>query len=112
MGVFVGILMLLEIISLKNDKAEPILDSTPSILILDGKLQIETLKDIRMTIDQLESMIREKGISSFSELRTCTLEIDGKIGFEKVKDYKPYKDNLFDELRTNKHNKPINPKLD
>jgi uncharacterized membrane protein YcaP (DUF421 family) len=112
MIIFIGVLLLLEFISLKNDKAEPLLDSRPSLLIVDGKLQIEVLKELRMTVDQLESMLREKGISSFAELRNCTLEIDGKIGCEKVKDYKPYNDNLFDELRKGKHNKSVNPKLD
>ena len=113
MVIFMAILLLLEYLSLKNDKIEPMLDSTPALLIVDGKLQVENLGKIRMTIDQLESMLREKGISSFSQLRTCTLEIDGKIGYEELKSYNPYaKDNLFDELRKGKHAKKVDKKLD
>ena len=113
MVLFMAILLLLEYLSLKNDKIEPMLDSTPALLIVDGKLQVENLGKIRMTIDQLESMLREKGISSFSQLRTCTLEIDGKLGYEELKSYNPYgKDNLFDELRRGKHTKKVDKKLD
>lgn len=113
MIIFIGVLLLLEYLSLKSDKAEPLIDSTPALLIMDGEVQIENLRKIKMTIDQLESMLREKGISSFSQLRTCTLEIDGKIGLEELKNYNSYgKDNLFDEVRKGKNSKKVDRKLD
>lgn len=110
--IFIGVMMLLEYISMKGDKIEPFLDSTPALLVRDGKLMLDQMKKQRMTVDQLESILREKGISSFSQLRTCTLEIDGNIGYEEFKNYKPSNDNIFDELRTGKHQKKVNPKLD
>lgn len=110
--IFVGVMILLEYISLKSDKIEPLLDSTPALLIMDGEIQVDNLKDIRMTIDQLESMLRQNGISCFKKLRTCTLEIDGQIGYEEMKNYNPNEKNIFDEIRQGKHNYPVEPKLD
>jgi uncharacterized membrane protein YcaP (DUF421 family) len=112
MFVFVGIMALFEAISVKFDKVEYFLDSKPALLIIDGEMQLEVLEKNKITVDQLESMIRQKGISCIKDIRTCTLEIDGLLGYEEFKNYNPSKDNIFDELRKGKHNKYVDPKLD
>jgi uncharacterized membrane protein YcaP (DUF421 family) len=83
--VFVLVQIILEWFALKFTITEPIIDSQPVVLIKDGKLQVEALRKERMTVDQLEGMLRVQGISNKDDLRTCTLEDSGKLGFEKKK---------------------------
>lgn len=110
--IFILVMILLEAITIVNEKAEEIIDSVPIVLILDGVILKDNLKKSRMSYDQLEAMLREKGIASFDELRTCTLEISGQIGYEKNKNYNPNSKNIFDEVRQGKHNFKIDEKLD
>jgi len=110
--IFVAVLLLLDILTMKFDKIEPLFDSVPTILIKDGEIQTENLKKMRITVDQLESLIRQKGLSSIKDLRTVTLEIDGQFGYEEQKNYSPTKQNLFDELRTGKHITKVDKNLD
>lgn len=138
--VFVMIQIILEKIAIKFRKAEIAIDSEPTVLIKDGILQVEAMRKERMTVDQLESELRCLGILNRKDLRTCTLEINGRIGYEKKKekDMLTYSDfvtlmnldqkaqvqqannkskekknqNIFDEVRDHHDNNSENTKLD
>jgi uncharacterized membrane protein YcaP (DUF421 family) len=104
--VFIVVLLLLEYLSMLFKWAEPAIDSKPTVLVANGKLIVENL-------DQLEARLREKGISSLSELRTCTMETSGNIGYEKMANYNPQNNqNFFDEIRNMKNSYPIDEQLD
>jgi uncharacterized membrane protein YcaP (DUF421 family) len=83
--VMVLLMIFFEFLSVKNSKAEKLIESEPVVLIKDGRLQVDTLRRIRLTVDALESLLRQQGIASLNELRTCTLEINGQLGYEKKK---------------------------
>jgi uncharacterized membrane protein YcaP (DUF421 family) len=110
--IFVLVMIFLEWISMKVNFLEMLIDSVPTLLVKDGQIQINNFKKTRMTLDQLESMLREKGISSIQDLRTCTLEINGNIGYEEKKKYNPNTPNIFDEVRDGKHKNKINKNLE
>jgi uncharacterized membrane protein YcaP (DUF421 family) len=88
--IFVMTQIILEFINIKFSKAEPVIDSVPKVLIKDGQLQVNTLRKERITVDELEALLRTKGIGNINDVRTCTIEVDGNIGYEKKKG----KDNL------------------
>jgi len=110
--IFLFFMILVEFISVRWNKFEIAVDSKPVLLVIDGTIQVENLKKERMTVDQLESMLRQKGIGCVKDLRTLTLEISGEIGYEEYKNYKPSKDNIFDEIRNEKNDKKIDMQLD
>ncbi|WJH33924.1 DUF421 domain-containing protein [Paenibacillus sp. CC-CFT747] len=42
-----------------------------------------------MTIDQLELRVRQKGISRLSDIRTATVEVNGRFGYELKESARP-----------------------
>lgn len=77
--------------SLKFETAEKWIMGKPILVIKNGKVLNDNLKNLRMSIDQLESKLREKGISSL------TIEISGQLGFELTDEAKPV---TFRDLQT------------
>jgi uncharacterized membrane protein YcaP (DUF421 family) len=88
-ATFIVWMMFFEWLALKNSKSEKLIESEPVTLIKDGRLQVDTLRRIRMTVDNLESLLRQKGIANIDDLRTCSLEVNGQIGYEYKKEKQP-----------------------
>lgn len=105
--IFVMIQIILEKIALNSKQAETYIDSEPTVLIKNGVIQVDKMKKERMTIDQLEAELRTLGIKNINELRTCTLEVNGSIGYEKKKGYESLTYNDFVTLM-NLNNKANN----
>jgi uncharacterized membrane protein YcaP (DUF421 family) len=98
--IFILVMMFLEWLTLKSNFLEKLINSTPTLLIKDGQIMLNNLNKERISIDELHSRLRSKGISSVEDLRTCTLEINGDIGYEENKNYNPKKpNNIFDKIR-------------
>ncbi|GJJ26168.1 hypothetical protein BVN1_19320 [Bacillus velezensis] len=57
--------------------------------IEDGQLNIENLKKLRLTADQLEMRLRLLGISKINTIKYATLEANGQLGYELKDDCKP-----------------------
>jgi uncharacterized membrane protein YcaP (DUF421 family) len=99
-AVFISVMLLLEFLTVKSTFMQKLIDSTPTLLVEDGQILYKNLMKERMSIEELHSRLRVKGISHVSDLRTCTLEIDGDIGYEEKKNYNPKKpNNIFDKMR-------------
>ncbi|MFN8578056.1 MAG: DUF421 domain-containing protein [Candidatus Sericytochromatia bacterium] len=56
-----------------------ILNGEQIILIHDGLYQEENLKKVKITHDELESIIREHGATSVKDVHSAILETDGSI---------------------------------
>ena len=54
-------------------------DPPPLMLIRHGKLLMRNLRREHLTPDELKSMLRERGIASFSEVRAAFLESGGAV---------------------------------
>lgn len=70
---------LLSLLFLKHKKSRDIVDGIPSILIHNGVLNQNEMKRQRYNIDDLLSQLREKDISSLSEVEFAILENNGSL---------------------------------
>jgi uncharacterized membrane protein YcaP (DUF421 family) len=82
------------LIAREAKKEKPTKDE-PILLIKDGRLQVDSLKEAKITLARLESLLRQKGIVGINYVKTCTLETNGEIGYELKKDNQPL---TYDDL--------------
>ena len=78
--ILIAILQIsLSFISMKNFKFRHIVDSTPSLIIKDGKINFKEMERQRYSIDDLLTQIRDKGIKSLDEIEYAVLENNGNL---------------------------------
>ena len=66
-------------IELKSEKARRMLTGTPSILIRDGKIDVEELRYQRFNINDLLEELRLKGYFNLSDIHYAILETSGAL---------------------------------
>lgn len=132
--IFVSLLITVQYLAIKFNLIEKIFMGHATLVIQDGKIIPKNLKKLRMSVDQLETRLREKGLSSISDVKSATIEINGSLGYELMRHAKPVtvseleqllaklpfhlqlqkptpQDNLFDEIVNHSHQKEISPDL-
>lgn len=77
-----------EIISQKFKGTRELLEGQPTIVIKNGKLIRENMKKVKLDINQLQHLLRSRGVFSMQEAEFAVLETDGTISVMK----KPNKD--------------------
>lgn len=97
-SIFVITLIILEYLQLKSNKLEKFFTGKSKIVLENGKLNIENLKKLRLTVDQLEIRIRNEGISKFDDIKYATIEPNGLLGYELNEDAKPLTIGEFKKL--------------
>ncbi|WP_138419218.1 DUF421 domain-containing protein [Aquibacillus sediminis] len=102
-AIFILSLIILEWAQLKFNVIEKLITGKSKVIIEDGKIQSDQLKKHRLTVDQLEMFIRQQGVSKLSDIKTATLEPNGKLGYELKEDAKP--------LTIGEFKKMINPSM-
>ncbi|GIP32174.1 DUF421 domain-containing protein [Paenibacillus sp. J2TS4] len=135
LATFVVLLLTVQYLALKFNLMERLFMGRATLVIKDGKIITKNLKKLRITVDQLEARMREKGIASFSDVKTGTIEINGLLGYELMRQAQPVtigelekilaqlnlmrpkersqpSMNLFDEVISEEHRPPIQPDLD
>ena len=90
---WVGLVFLVEFISLKRIKARELLDGQPTILIKKGEIVYHALKKERMNIDDLTMMLRTNMIFSILDVDYAILESNGDLSILK----KQSKENVIKE---------------
>jgi uncharacterized membrane protein YcaP (DUF421 family) len=88
-GVFVGSLILLEYLQFKFNFFERLVTGKSRIVIENGKINNESLKKLRLTVDQIEMRLRNQGISQMEDVKIATLEPNGILGYELRDEAKP-----------------------
>lgn len=78
-GIIVGLEILISYLSLKNTKFRELIDSKPSLIIKDGKINFKEMERQRYGIEDLLTQIRDKGIKSLDEIEYAILENNGKL---------------------------------
>ncbi len=77
------ILVVLEIglsfIQLKSDKFRKLIDGNPKLLINKGKLVFKEMKNLRYSLDDLLTQLREQGVKSIEDVNYAILENSGKL---------------------------------
>lgn len=87
--VFIGALVLMEYLQLKFNFIEKVITGKSKMIIENGQLNIQNMKKLRFTVDQLEMRLRQQGITNIKDVKTATLETNGQIGYELQDDAKP-----------------------
>ncbi len=77
-----GLLVILMFISSRlalRNKLTPILEHTPTIIINNGKLDMKALKNLGLSLNQLQGLLRQQGYDKVSDLDTVIMEPQGNI---------------------------------
>lgn len=88
-AVFVSVVLILEYLQLKFNAIEKFLHGNSKIVIENGTLNIQNLKKLRLSVDQLEMRMRNEGIAKIEDVKFATLEPNGLLGYELMDDAKP-----------------------
>lgn len=125
-SIFTVALILMEWLQVKANWMEKFITGKAKLVVEDGKLNIENIKKLRLTVDQLEMRMRLHGISSIKDVKNATIEANGQLGYELRDDKKPLtmgdfkkmmnvpapntiqpepdkQDNIFEELKNTSH---------
>lgn len=66
-------------LSVRVKKAKQIITSQPTLLLYKGNLLLESLKQQRITIEEIYLVAREKGITDLMEIDAIVLETTGEL---------------------------------
>lgn len=97
-AIFILALMVMEQIQIKSNKLEKFITGKSRVVIKEGVIQEQELKKLRLSVDQLEMFIRQQGISTFSDIKTATIEPNGQLGYELQEEAKPLTIGEFKKL--------------
>ena len=67
------------VIMLKSSKFRKIICGSPVMVIEDGKILQDKMKDLRLTTEDLCIQLRQQGVFSLDDVQYCIVETDGKI---------------------------------
>lgn len=67
----------------KSKRAQKIIEGTPLIVVQDGKLVEENLRNERMTIDDVMEEARAQQIENLDDIKWAVLESNGSLSFIK-----------------------------
>lgn len=86
---FVVFLIVVEFLEVKFPLVENYLTGKSKIIVQDGEVHTENLRTLRLTVDKLEILLRQQGITNLSDVKTATLEPNGQIGYELQRSAQP-----------------------
>lgn len=76
-----------EVLTQKKKSLRKLLEGEPSIVIRQGKIDYKVLKKAHLDINQLQHLLRAKGIFSIRECQYAILETDGAISVLRKSSY-------------------------
>jgi len=92
------LMMISEYLEVKVDFLETLFTGKAVIVIENGKLNIKNLAKLRLSIDKLETRLRQAGISSIEDVQYATIEVSGQLGYELKNNKKPMTKDDFMQL--------------
>lgn len=98
-GLLITLLMIItEYIEMKVDILETISTGKARIVIENGELNLINLRKLRMSVDRLETRLRQSGITSIEDIQCATIEVSGQLGYELKENKKPMTKDDFNTL--------------
>ncbi|MFZ4453091.1 DUF421 domain-containing protein [Salibacterium aidingense] len=76
-------------IDIRSQKARQVLEGDPVILIQNGRILKEALQRVRLDMDALKALLRQKNAFSVSEVAFAVLETDGNLSVMKKENQQP-----------------------
>lgn len=80
-ALLVCALVITEIIQIKSDKLERIISGNAVAVIHEGQTVKPNLRKLRLTVDKLETRLRQQGIASINDVQSASLEVSGQLGY-------------------------------
>ena len=77
--IYVAIIFLIALVSLKNRKARKFLAGDPTIVVQNGKILEGNMNKMRYTLDYLNQQLREKDIFNIEEVLFAIIETNGTL---------------------------------
>ena len=77
--IYVTIIFLIALVSLKNRKARKFLAGDPTIVVQNGKILEGNMNKMRYTLDYLNQQLREKDIFNIEEVLFAIVETNGTL---------------------------------
>jgi uncharacterized membrane protein YcaP (DUF421 family) len=74
-------LLIVEYLVVKFDGLEKFFYGQSIIVVEDGKLHEANLKKLRLTVDMLEVRLRQQGVQKINDLQWATIESNGQLGY-------------------------------
>lgn len=71
--------ILISVLAMKSQALRRSVSGQYSILIDEGKINVEEMKKVQLTVDELMEELRQNGILNPAEVRYCILETSGKV---------------------------------
>lgn len=85
--LWTSLIYLMEIITQKKKRFRKFLEGEPSIVIRKGKIDYQVLKKNNLDINQLQHLLRSKGVFSIQECEYAILETNGTVSVLKKAPY-------------------------
>ncbi|PRX28030.1 uncharacterized membrane protein YcaP (DUF421 family) [Orenia metallireducens] len=83
-----GLLMFgVQLIEQKSIKLRKFISGNPAMVIREGQIDYKKLKETRMNITQLRSLLRQESVFSLKEVEYAILETDGELSVLKKSDH-------------------------
>lgn len=92
------LMIISEYLEIKVDFLESLFTGKAILVIENGEPNINNLTKLRMSIDKLETRLRQAGISSIEDVKYATIEVSGQIGYELKDNKKPLTQEDFMKL--------------
>lgn len=89
LAIFVLLTYLLSVITIKSRPLRKLIEGSPSLIIENGLINKQKMKEMRYDLDELNSQLREQGILDLSEVQYATLEPTGQLSVILKPDFQP-----------------------
>jgi uncharacterized membrane protein YcaP (DUF421 family) len=66
-------------LSLGSQSISKVIDGEPVLLIYNGKVRPNALKEASISLEQLKAVVREHGVEEISDVNLAIFEVDGNI---------------------------------
>jgi uncharacterized membrane protein YcaP (DUF421 family) len=83
------LMIIMEHLAVKFDFLETLFSGKAVVVIENGKANMKNLRKLRLSIDRLETRLRQAGISSIEDVKYATMEVSGQLGYELIDSKKP-----------------------
>ncbi|MEH6907746.1 DUF421 domain-containing protein [Neobacillus drentensis] len=81
--------ILMALIDLKSKKARKIIEGEPLIVIKKGQIIEKSLRETRLSVDALNSLLRKKDVFSLADVEFAIFETDGELSVMKKENKQP-----------------------
>lgn len=78
-ALLVGLQFAMTWLSVRSSAINSLIKSAPTLLLQDGRMLEDAMKQVRITKDEICTAIRQKGVGSLDQVAAVVLETDGSL---------------------------------